>query len=79
MRTRIVAGNWKMNTTPEEGKKLVSEMIPMIDDEIRGAVQAILIPPILHLSGLMSLFRTANSDYRGVLRIAAHIQRGIHR
>jgi len=56
MRTRIVAGNWKMNTTPEEGKKLVSEMIPMIDDEIRGAVQAILIPPILHLSGLMSLF-----------------------
>jgi len=54
--TRIVAGNWKMNTTPEEGKKLVSEIIPMLEDELRGHVHTILIPPTVHLASLKSLF-----------------------
>jgi triosephosphate isomerase len=57
MRARIVAGNWKMNTTPEEGKKLVSEMIPMLSAELTGKVHTILIPPSLHLTGLISLFK----------------------
>ncbi|OQB15884.1 MAG: Triosephosphate isomerase [Firmicutes bacterium ADurb.Bin193] len=29
-RKKIVAGNWKMNKTPEEAEKLVSELIPMV-------------------------------------------------
>lgn len=45
-----------MNTTPEEGKKLVSEIIPMLRDEAGGAVHTILIPPALHLTALKSIF-----------------------
>ena len=32
MRKPIIAGNWKMNKTPEEAAKLVSELIPLVKD-----------------------------------------------
>ena len=32
MRKPIIAGNWKMNKTPSEGKKLVEELIPLVKD-----------------------------------------------
>ena len=28
----IIAGNWKMNKTPEEAKQLVTELIPLVKD-----------------------------------------------
>jgi len=56
---RMVAGNWKMNTTPEEGKKLVSEIIPMLQGEVGRSVQTLLIPPFTHLVTLKSLFASS--------------------
>ena len=32
MRKPIIAGNWKMNKTPEEAKALVTELIPLVKD-----------------------------------------------
>ena len=32
MRKAIIAGNWKMNKTPEEAKKLVEELKPLVAD-----------------------------------------------
>ena len=32
MRKPIIAGNWKMNKTPEEAKELVSALIPLVKD-----------------------------------------------
>ena len=32
MRNPIIAGNWKMNKTPEEAKALVCELIPLVSD-----------------------------------------------
>ena len=32
MRKPIIAGNWKMNKTPEEAKQLVTELIPLVRD-----------------------------------------------
>ena len=32
MRKAIIAGNWKMNKTPEEAKQLVKELIPLVKD-----------------------------------------------
>ena len=32
MRRPIIAGNWKMNKTPDEARKLVSELAPMVKD-----------------------------------------------
>ncbi len=32
MRKPIIAGNWKMNKTPEEAKALVTELLPLVKD-----------------------------------------------
>ncbi len=32
MRKPIIAGNWKMNKTPEEARQLVTELIPLVRD-----------------------------------------------
>jgi len=55
MRQKIVAGNWKMNKTREEGLSLVSELTNMIRDEVRGSVQVVLCPPFLHLTAVGKL------------------------
>ena len=32
MRRKIIAGNWKMNKTPQEARKLIKELIPLVND-----------------------------------------------
>ncbi len=49
MRKKIVAGNWKMNLTIEEGKILTSELIGMCADEVKGDVKVILGVPFPYL------------------------------
>ena len=49
MRKKIVAGNWKMNTTLEEAQKLTSELMGMVADEVKGDVKVIICPPFLYL------------------------------
>ncbi|MEQ9402226.1 MAG: triose-phosphate isomerase [Cyclobacteriaceae bacterium] len=60
MRKQIVAGNWKMNTNLNEGKKLASEVINMVETEVRNNAEVILIPPFIHLTGIHSLIGSAN-------------------
>lgn len=49
MRSKIVAGNWKMNKTLEEAKTLTSELIGMITDEVKGNVKVVLCTPFPYL------------------------------
>lgn len=49
MRKKIIAGNWKMNLTFDEGQKLTSEIINMYKDENIKDVIAVLNPPFPHL------------------------------
>ena len=55
MRKNIVAGNWKMNCTLSEGKKLASEVINMVEDEVKNDAEVILIPPFIGLTSIQSL------------------------
>lgn len=55
MRKKIVAGNWKMNKTLEEGKILASEVVNMVKDELRDDIKIVLCPPYIHLSALQAL------------------------
>jgi triosephosphate isomerase len=50
MRKKIVAGNWKMNKTADEGLALVSEVTNMIKAEVTGDVTTVLCPPALYLT-----------------------------
>lgn len=49
MRQKIVAANWKMNTYYMSGIKLLSEIVPMINDEVTADVKVIIAPPFIHL------------------------------
>lgn len=55
MRKKIVAGNWKMNLTYDEGQKLTSEIVNMYKDELVKDVIAVLNPPFPHLFSVKKL------------------------
>lgn len=55
MRKKIVAGNWKMNKTLDEGLKLASEIVNMVEDESKGGVDVVLFPPFVHLTSVQKL------------------------
>ncbi|MEO9482781.1 MAG: triose-phosphate isomerase [Ekhidna sp.] len=65
MRKNIVAGNWKMNCTLPEGKKLTSEVIHMVEDEVKNDAHVVLIPPFTHLSSIHSLIGSSNKVLLG--------------
>lgn len=54
MRKNIVAGNWKMNTTLNQGKELVKDIIKNVT-QISYDVTLIIAPPFTHLAGLSKL------------------------
>ena len=49
MRKKIVAGNWKMNTTVPQGETLAKEIVKMAS-EVPSDVNLIVAPPFTHLS-----------------------------
>ncbi|MFL5729019.1 MAG: triose-phosphate isomerase [Cytophagaceae bacterium] len=55
MRKKIVAGNWKMNKTHEEGVKLATEIVNMVKDEVRNDAQVVICPPFVSIQGIAKL------------------------
>lgn len=55
MRVPMIAGNWKMNTTVSEAIKLVSEMLPGLD-EING-VDKLVCPPFVSLAAVKEVIK----------------------
>ena len=56
MRKKIVAGNWKMNTTPVEGVELVKGVVAL-KGEVCPCVTFIVAPPFTHLSEVVKATR----------------------
>lgn len=56
MRKKIVAGNWKMNTTPVEGVEL-AKAVEAGKRNVDHSVQFIVAPPFTHLSEVMKVTR----------------------
>ncbi|MBW4889774.1 triose-phosphate isomerase [Mucilaginibacter sp. HMF5004] len=55
MRTKIVAGNWKMNLDYFEGLNLFNEIVTLIKQEVTGKQEAIICSPYIHLHALANL------------------------
>src|SRR5512136_2120425 len=55
MRVPMIAGNWKMNTTVDEAKRLVTEMRPALD-RIEG-VDRVVCPPFVSLTAVASIIK----------------------
>lgn len=56
MRKKIVAGNWKMNTTPVEGVALAKEIAAGAQN-VDCSVNVIIAPPFTHLSEIVKITR----------------------
>jgi triosephosphate isomerase (TIM) len=52
MRTKIVAGNWKMNMDFNEGLTLFTEVLDLVKQDVTGKQQAIVCSPFIHLHSL---------------------------
>jgi len=55
MRKKIVAGNWKMNKTFEDGLKLASEVVNMVKDEVTSDAGIVICPPFVELQAISKL------------------------
>jgi len=55
MRKKIVAGNWKMNKTIDEGLALASEVVSIMKDEVKGDAKAVLCTPFVSLYSVSKL------------------------
>lgn len=54
MRKKIVAGNWKMNLSFEEGKQLTEEVVSRISN-VSQEIEIILFPSFIHLAAIHRL------------------------
>ncbi len=57
MRKKIVAGNWKMNTTLDEGLQLAKEVNRMVEND-QDDVIVIIAPPFIHLTEIKKILTT---------------------
>ncbi|WP_297336472.1 triose-phosphate isomerase [Algoriphagus sp.] len=65
MRKKIIAGNWKMNMTFDEGQKLTSEIVNMFKDENISDVQLVINPPFPHLHPVKKLIGDTPNVFLG--------------
>lgn len=57
MRKKIVAGNWKMNTTLNEGVKLLEETLRLLSGENMRETVVIFCPPFISLEKISSMIK----------------------
>ena len=55
MRKKITAGNWKMNTTPDEGLKLASQVVHLAQDESISDTTIIMSVPYTHIEKIKKI------------------------
>lgn len=59
MRKQIVAGNWKMNTSLEDGINLANQ-VKVLANDVAKNVELVLIPPFTHIQQLVNTVKVTN-------------------
>lgn len=57
MRKPIIAGNWKMNMTPDEAKELVTALVPLVKD---AKCDVVVCPPFVDLCPVHKIIEGTN-------------------
>lgn len=65
MRSKIVAGNWKMNKNMVEAKSLASEIVNIAKDELKDDVKLVVCPPYISLSAVSSIIDDTQNVFVG--------------
>lgn len=60
MRKKIVAGNWKMNKSLEEGLSLATEVVNMYKSEVKSEIEVVLCTPFIHLTSVKKIVEGSN-------------------
>lgn len=58
MRKPIIAGNWKMNKTPDEAVRLIKDLIPLVEDV--DTVDIVVCPPFVNLAAASAALAGSN-------------------
>jgi triosephosphate isomerase len=72
MRKKIIAGNWKMNKSFDEGMALVSELSNMLKDEYNGSAEVVIIPPFVHIHAIGRLLEGHSTIKTGAQNCSNH-------
>jgi len=72
MRKKIIAGNWKMNKTFEEGMALVTEITGMVNDEYAGTAHVVIIPPFVHVNAVSKMVYDFPNIFCGAQNCSNH-------
>lgn len=72
MRKKMIAGNWKMNKTFEEGMALVTEIAGMVKDEYNGSAQVVIIPPFVHINAVSRMLEGHENIQTGAQNCSNH-------
>lgn len=72
MRQKIVAGNWKMNKTLEEANILASEVLGMVNDEVRSNAKVIFCVPFPYLLPIKNVLGNQNRIAVGAQNCSEH-------
>ena len=88
MRTKIVAGNWKMNKTPAEAKALIAGIRAAMDETL--PVEVVVCPPFVDLTvaaealkgskiglGAQNMHAAASGAYTGEVSAAMLVEIGV--
>ena len=65
MREKVIAGNWKMYTSPEQGAQLAKDLIAETEGMSWAGKRAILIPPFTHIMTIASILKDQDNIYTG--------------
>ena len=57
-RKAVIAGNWKMNMTPSETKKLLAELIPMVDG--KNGCDIVVCVPFVDIDAAVAMTKGTN-------------------
>ncbi|MDX5346292.1 MAG: triose-phosphate isomerase, partial [Hymenobacteraceae bacterium] len=72
MRKKIVAGNWKMNKTYQEGLSLVSEIDNIVKDEVNTDVTVVVAPPFPFLQSIGKLTEGNSKMHLAAQNVSRH-------
>ncbi|OEK02946.1 triose-phosphate isomerase [Roseivirga sp. 4D4] len=72
MRKKIIAGNWKMNKSLEDGLALASEVTNMAADEVPSEVTMIMCTPAIHLSAVSGIVKDVANVSVGAQNMSEH-------
>ena len=61
-----------MNNDLSEGLKLTTEIVNMVNDEVRGDVTVVLAPPFIHLTQVKSLMKDSEKLFLSAQNCSEH-------